>query len=35
MDEIWSVWQGLSLARDMGFKFIFLEIDSITILKIG
>lgn len=33
MVEIWSVWQGLSLAWDMGFKFIFLETDATTILN--
>ena len=33
MVEIWSVWQGLSLAWDMGFKFIFLETDTTTILN--
>ena len=33
MVEIWSVWQGLSLAWDLGFKFIFLETDATTILN--
>ena len=33
MVKIWSVWQGLSLAWDLGFKFIFLETDATTILN--
>ena len=33
MVEIWSVWQGLSLAWDLRFKFIFLETDATTILN--
>ena len=33
MAELVAVWQGLKLAWDMGFKFIHLELDSMTVLN--